>query len=378
MELTLNKNTASAVQRYRTPRFHPKSNRWRLTINYPAKTGEKDFWWPATSGSDRAPAHVVAEAVRIQTHWEKLLVGWEYYRSLLNHFEPDSKLSTPVWISEERLARVLERLSEVARTNFHDAELAVARHLLSHGIIREAELALGGSLQGNAAHVVTTNGDIEGAVAISADGTSTGDANTPLDELTYYFTTTIEIGSDVDVSRLEIPFDIDQDNILVDVFVNENPLADRYGTGITAPWSSTRQFNHFTLSDGLQKGTNVITFKILDRENLTGPAGEGGYMWLNVKWQPNQFTNLPRHLYTGQQYDQESEQGYFDARYYQADIARFLNYDPARAGTNLFGYVSNNSMNMTDPSGLIGEPVIDANTFDHWRNTVAAVSSQYD
>jgi RHS repeat-associated protein len=65
---------------------------------------------------------------------------------------------------------------------------------------------------------------------------------------------------------------------------------------------------------------------------------------------------LPRFMYTGQQFDAETGLGYFDARYYASDAARFLSTDPAKEGSNLYAYVQNNPLNRVDPTGLIAIP----------------------
>jgi len=59
--------------------------------------------------------------------------------------------------------------------------------------------------------------------------------------------------------------------------------------------------------------------------------------------------------YTGQVYDVESGLHYFNARYYDAPSGRFLSEDPigfAGGDANLYRYVGNNPVNMTDPTGL--------------------------
>ena len=48
---------------------------------------------------------------------------------------------------------------------------------------------------------------------------------------------------------------------------------------------------------------------------------------------------------------------YFNARYYDASIGRFITEDPARNGMNWFVYCENNPLKFTDPSGLdVGNP----------------------
>jgi RHS repeat-associated protein len=60
--------------------------------------------------------------------------------------------------------------------------------------------------------------------------------------------------------------------------------------------------------------------------------------------------------YTGREYDPESGLYYYRARYYDAEMGRFISEDPIGllGGINLFAYVSNNPVNLTDPTGLKG------------------------
>ena len=59
-----------------------------------------------------------------------------------------------------------------------------------------------------------------------------------------------------------------------------------------------------------------------------------------------------RILYTGQQYDQETEQYYLRARYYNPIIGRFTQEDTYRGdGLNLYAYCGNNPVMYYDPSG---------------------------
>jgi RHS repeat-associated protein len=59
--------------------------------------------------------------------------------------------------------------------------------------------------------------------------------------------------------------------------------------------------------------------------------------------------------YTGREWDGETGQYYYRARYYDARVGRFLSTDPigfAAGDANLYRYVFNSPMNFTDPSGL--------------------------
>ena len=59
--------------------------------------------------------------------------------------------------------------------------------------------------------------------------------------------------------------------------------------------------------------------------------------------------------FTGKQFDSDTGLTYFNARFYDASIGRFVNVDPIRDGVNWYAYCFNNPLNFTDPTGLGGE-----------------------
>ena len=70
--------------------------------------------------------------------------------------------------------------------------------------------------------------------------------------------------------------------------------------------------------------------------------------------------DLSEHHFTGQIYDQESKNDYFNARYYSNNTGRFLSPDPSALSfadptnpqsLNLYSYVLNNPLHNIDPSG---------------------------
>ena len=66
-------------------------------------------------------------------------------------------------------------------------------------------------------------------------------------------------------------------------------------------------------------------------------------------------TALSRYLYTGQEYDADVGLYYYNARWYDPKIGRFLSEDPlgfAAGDLNLSRYVNNGPTNAIDPSGL--------------------------
>jgi RHS repeat-associated protein len=70
--------------------------------------------------------------------------------------------------------------------------------------------------------------------------------------------------------------------------------------------------------------------------------------------------------YTGREWDGETGQYYYRARYYDARVGRFLSTDPigfTAGDANLYRYVGNSPTNATDPSGLLSINPLDFTTF---------------
>ncbi|WP_175597222.1 RHS repeat domain-containing protein [Peristeroidobacter soli] len=59
--------------------------------------------------------------------------------------------------------------------------------------------------------------------------------------------------------------------------------------------------------------------------------------------------------YTGHAHDWETGYTYMQARFYDAQVGRFLSTDPVDDGFNLYAYVGNDPLNAIDPTGAIGE-----------------------
>ncbi len=74
----------------------------------------------------------------------------------------------------------------------------------------------------------------------------------------------------------------------------------------------------------------------------------------NVSVQAGTITDT-RYHFTGQEYDVVIGDYYYDARWYDPVIGRFISVDPALDGTNLYRYVGNAPLTNTDPLGLCKE-----------------------
>lgn len=57
-------------------------------------------------------------------------------------------------------------------------------------------------------------------------------------------------------------------------------------------------------------------------------------------------------LYTGKEWDAEAGLYYFNARWYDPELGRFISEDPIMDGSNWYAYVENSPLTHTDPTGL--------------------------
>ena len=63
-------------------------------------------------------------------------------------------------------------------------------------------------------------------------------------------------------------------------------------------------------------------------------------------------TGEAKYTYGGKELDDETNLYYFNARFYDATIGRFINVDPIQDGTNWYIYCNNNPLSFVDPTGL--------------------------
>jgi RHS repeat-associated protein len=85
----------------------------------------------------------------------------------------------------------------------------------------------------------------------------------------------------------------------------------------------------------------------------SGPGTDG--VWFT---DDDVTTNTPQNCYifTGRQYDPETQIYYYNRRFYHPQLGRFISRDPANYvdGLNLFQYANSNPLSMLDPTGLEG------------------------
>lgn len=67
--------------------------------------------------------------------------------------------------------------------------------------------------------------------------------------------------------------------------------------------------------------------------------------------------------FTGNMYDAEAGMYYFNARWYDSEIGRFITEDPARDGVNWFVYCRNNPVKFVDRTGKEIEAVFEVNKY---------------
>jgi len=136
--------------------------------------------------------------------------------------------------------------------------------------------------------------------------------------------------------------DYDGDDVLVATYVTP---------GLDANLSVTRSGStYYYLKDGLGSIRNLVdsnetTQNMYDYYAFGKALGD---------WTEN-VTN--RYTYTAREWDQESGQYYYRARYY-AGGGRFLSRDPELQGTNFYVYVSAQPVTSSDPTGLADDDVL--------------------
>lgn len=98
--------------------------------------------------------------------------------------------------------------------------------------------------------------------------------------------------------------------------------------------------------------------------STVGLADSGGNVVSSASYDSfgNSTNNLTtRYQYTGREYDSFTGLQFYRARWYDANLGRFISEDPigfAGGDVNLFGYVKNSPIRYSDFSGLIGDDAV--------------------
>ncbi len=114
------------------------------------------------------------------------------------------------------------------------------------------------------------------------------------------------------------------------------------------------------LNDEQQSVRTVVTYNSTNNTTSVGDTvvydSFGGSSLYNTSGQNIDGSESPTIIgYTGQVFDRETGFNYFNARYYDPSLGRFITQDPigfAGGDANLYRYAGNNPTNFTDPSGM--------------------------
>jgi len=80
------------------------------------------------------------------------------------------------------------------------------------------------------------------------------------------------------------------------------------------------------------------------------------------------------YAYTGREWDKETGLYYYRARYYDPMEGRFISKDPIgiAGGINLYGYVQNNPVMMTDPTGESATDLVKGKVTDWYLDQIVS------
>lgn len=121
--------------------------------------------------------------------------------------------------------------------------------------------------------------------------------------------------------------------------------ATRLGSKVVA-----HKENNGTTSETLYYGTVHLGSSVL----MTDATGATVWTGAVTPFADSETTEgLSEHvMFTGKELDTDTGLYYYNARWYDPQLGRFITEDPIRDGVNWFVYVNNNPLNYIDPTGL--------------------------
>ena len=150
-------------------------------------------------------------------------------------------------------------------------------------------------------------------------------------------------------------------NLTITQTVSTVPPLARYthGPGIDEPLIMERDLDSsgaFENGEGFYYQADVLG-SVTGLTDSVGAVAQA-YVYDSFGQIVQQLVTLPNpYTYTGREFDEETGLYFYRARYYDANMGRFLTEDPIRflAGDiNLYSYVGNAPTNLVDPLGLAG------------------------
>ncbi|GAB1719359.1 MAG: hypothetical protein NTAFB09_10900 [Nitrosospira sp.] len=151
-----------------------------------------------------------------------------------------------------------------------------------------------------------------------------------------------------------------------DTFINSDLLYD--GTDVVGEYASGGLIRRYVHGPGIDEplvwyegsGTGSKTWLYADHQgSIAATANSAGTSTATYSYGPYGEPNATpgiRFRYTGQYFLQEIGLYYYKARFYSPVLGRFLQTDPVgyQSDLNLYAYVGNDPVNLTDPTGTIG------------------------
>jgi RHS repeat-associated protein len=112
--------------------------------------------------------------------------------------------------------------------------------------------------------------------------------------------------------------------------------------------------NVATVRYAKNSSTPDITFNILDSlgSRALAVAADGSIVADPDFGTYRESTATADYSYTGKEKDSATGLVYFNARYYDPALGRFISEDPVKDGRNWYVYCENNPLKFTDPTGL--------------------------